>query len=68
MTALLYVLLAIVISVAIWQITSILNLKGTIATEKDNNTQGILFVAFGIFFYGFTRVEIGKEVNSGSSY
>jgi cytochrome c oxidase subunit 2 len=52
MTALLYVLLAIVIGVAIWQVASIFNLKGVIATEKDNNTQGILFAAFGIFFYG----------------
>ena len=60
MTALLYVLLAIVISVAIWQITSILNLKGTIATEKDNNTQGILFVAFGIFFYGLMIFSFWK--------
>lgn len=52
MTALLYVLLAVVIAVAIWQIASIFNLKGVIATEKDNNTQGILFALFGIFFYG----------------
>ena len=47
MTAILYILLAIVIAVAIWQVTSIFNLKGAIATEKDNNTQGILFALFG---------------------
>lgn len=52
MTAFLYVLLAIVVAVGIWQITSILNLKSSIASEKDNNTQGILFVVFGLFFYG----------------
>ncbi|MBK5210412.1 MAG: cytochrome c oxidase subunit II [Flavobacteriaceae bacterium] len=52
MTALFYILLVIVIGIAIWQIISIFNLKGAIATEKDNNTQGILFAAFGIFFYG----------------
>lgn len=52
MTALFYILLAIAIGIAIWQIISIFNLKGVIATEKDNNTQGILFVVFGIFFYG----------------
>jgi cytochrome c oxidase subunit 2 len=52
MTAILYVLLAIVVAVGIWQITSILNLKSAIATEKDNNTQGLLFVVFGLFFYG----------------
>jgi len=52
MTALLYILLAIVIAVAIWQVTSILNFKSVIATEKDNNIQGILFAVFGVFFYG----------------
>jgi cytochrome c oxidase subunit 2 len=60
MTALLYVLLAIVVSVGIWQITSILNLKSSVATDKDNNIQGILFAVFGLFFYGlmiFSFVE-----------
>ena len=52
MTALLYILLAIVVAVAIWQVTSILNFKSVIATEKDNHTQGILFAVFGVFFYG----------------
>jgi cytochrome c oxidase subunit 2 len=52
MTAILYVLLAIVIAIAIWQMTSIFKMKSVIATEKDNNTQGILFALFGIFFYG----------------
>ena len=47
-----YILIALVVAVAIWQITSILNLKSVIATEKDNNTQGILFAVFGVFFYG----------------
>jgi cytochrome c oxidase subunit 2 len=60
MTALLYILLAFIIGVAIWQITSIFNLKGAIATEKDNNTQGILFVAFGIFFYGLMIFSFWK--------
>ncbi len=60
MTALLYVLLSIVVAVGIWQITSIFNLKGSMATEKDNHTQGVLFVVFGLFFYGlmvFSFVE-----------
>ncbi len=60
MTALLYVLLAIVICIAIWQITSIFNLKGAIATEKDNNTQGILFALFGVFFYGLMIYSFAK--------
>ena len=53
MTALLYVLLAIVVGVGIWQIASIFNIKGAIATQKDNNAQGILFAVFGVAFYGF---------------
>ena len=60
MTALLYVLLAIVVAIAIWQITSILNLKGVIATEKDNNTQGIIFALFGVFFYGLMIFSFWK--------
>jgi cytochrome c oxidase subunit 2 len=60
MTALLYVLLAIIICIAIWQITSIFNLKGVIATEKDNNTQGILFALFGVFFYGLMIFSFAK--------
>jgi len=60
MTALFYVLLAIVVAVAIWQVTSILNLKGVIATEKDNNTQGILFAVFGVFFYGLMIFSFWK--------
>ena len=52
MTALLYIFIAIVIAIALWQITNIFNLKNVIATEKDNNIQGILFALFGIFFYG----------------
>ena len=60
MTALLYVLLAVVLAVAMWQITSILKLKSAIATEKDNNTQGILFVAFGVFFYGLMIFSFWK--------
>src|SRR5680860_193469 len=60
MTALLYILLAFIIGIAIWQITSIFNLKSVIATEKDNNTQGILFAAFGIFFYGLMIFSFWK--------
>ena len=60
MTAILYILFTIVLAVAIWQITRILNLKGVIATEKDNNTQGILFVAFGVFFYGLMIFSFWK--------
>lgn len=60
MTALFYILLAIAIGIAIWQIISIFNLKGVIATEKDNNTQGILFAAFGIFFYGLMIFSFWK--------
>lgn len=60
MTALLYVLLAIIVAIAIWQITNIFNLKGAIATDKDNNTQGILFAVFGVFFYGLMIFSFWK--------
>ena len=60
MTALLYILLAIVVAVAIWQVASILNFKSAIATEKDNNTQGILFAIFGVFFYGLMIFSFAK--------
>jgi cytochrome c oxidase subunit 2 len=60
MTAILYILLAIIIAVAIWQVASIFNLKGAIATEKDNNTQGIIFAIFGIFFYGLMIFSFWK--------
>jgi cytochrome c oxidase subunit 2 len=60
MTALLYVILAVVVAVAIWQVASIFNLKSVIATEKDNNTQGILFALFGIFFYGLMIFSFAK--------
>jgi cytochrome c oxidase subunit 2 len=60
MTALLYVLLAVVVAVAIWQVASILNLKGAIATDKDNNTQGILFAVFGVLFYGLMIYSFAK--------
>ena len=51
MTAILYILLAIVIGVAIWQVANIFKLTGSVATNKDNNTQGILFAIFGVAFY-----------------
>lgn len=51
MTAILYILLAIVIGVAIWQVANIFKLTGSVATNKDNNTQGILFAVFGVAFY-----------------
>lgn len=53
MTAILYILLAIVIGVAIWQVANIFKLTGSVATNKDNNTQGILFAIFGVAFYAF---------------
>ncbi len=60
MTALLYVILAVVVAVAIWQVASIFNFKSVIATERDNNTQGILFALFGIFFYGLMIFSFAK--------
>ncbi|WP_196885764.1 cytochrome c oxidase subunit II [Aureivirga sp. CE67] len=51
MVALFYILIAIAIATGIWQLTSIFKLKDVVASEKDNNLQGILFGIFGIFFY-----------------
>lgn len=46
MLALFYIFIAIAIGVSIWQITRILNLRGVIATDKDNEKQGKYFLVF----------------------
>jgi cytochrome c oxidase subunit 2 len=51
MLALFYIFIAVAIGVSFWQITRILNFRSVIATDKDNNTQGKLFLGFGAFFY-----------------
>jgi len=51
MLALFYIFIAVAIGVSFWQITRILNFRSVIATDKDNNTQGKLFLGFCAFFY-----------------
>ena len=40
MLALFYIFIGVAIGVSFWQITRILNLRGVIATDKDNDRQG----------------------------
>lgn len=51
MLALFYIFIGVAIGVSFWQITRIMNLRGVIATDKDNDTQGKLFLVFTAFFY-----------------
>ena len=51
MLALFYIFIAIAIGVSFWQITRIMNLRSSIATDKDNATQGKLSLAFMAFLY-----------------
>ncbi len=51
MLALFYIFIAVAIGVSFWQITRILNLRDVIATDKDNDTQGKLFLVFGAALY-----------------
>ncbi|TVZ56108.1 cytochrome c oxidase subunit 2 [Lutibacter sp. Hel_I_33_5] len=51
MLALFYILIAVAIGVSFWQITRIMNLRGDIATDKDNDTQGKLAILFTVGFY-----------------
>ncbi len=51
MLALFYIFISVAIGVSFWQITRVLNLRSVIATDKDNDTQGKLFILFGVFIY-----------------
>lgn len=51
MLALFYIFIGIAIGVSFWQITRIMNLRSSIATDKDNATQGKLALVFMAFFY-----------------
>ena len=51
MLALFYIFIGVAIGVSFWQITRILNLRGVIVTDKDNDRQGKYFILFGIFIY-----------------
>ena len=51
MLALFYIFIGVAIGVSFWQITRIMNLRGVIATDKDNDAQGKYFLVFTAFFY-----------------
>ncbi|MFL0063070.1 cytochrome c oxidase subunit II [Tenacibaculum maritimum] len=51
MLALFYIFIAVAIGVSFWQITRIMNFRDVIATDKDNDTQGKLFLGFLAFLY-----------------
>ncbi|NJN50108.1 MAG: cytochrome c oxidase subunit II [Polaribacter sp.] len=51
MLALFYIFIGVAIGVSIWQITRILNLRESIANDKDNAAQGTYAIYFMVFFY-----------------
>lgn len=51
MLALFYIFIGVAIGVSFWQITRILNLRGSIANDKDNAAQGKYAIAFMAFLY-----------------
>lgn len=64
MTVFLVILVLLLFSVAVWQMNRIFQLARTkpigyadIATEKDNNSQGYLMIAFLVFIYLLTIVS-----------
>lgn len=51
MLALFYIFIAVAIGVSFWQITRIMNFRGVIATDKDNEKQGKYALGFLAFLY-----------------
>ena len=51
MLALFYIFIGVAIGVSVWQITRILDFRGSIATDEDNAAQGKYAIAFMAFFY-----------------
>lgn len=51
MLALFYIFIGVAIGVSIWQVTRIMNFRSVIATDKDNEFQGKMFIGFTVFFY-----------------
>jgi cytochrome c oxidase subunit 2 len=51
MLALFYIFIGVAVGVSIWQITRIMNFRSVIATDKDNNFQGKLWIGFAVFLY-----------------
>lgn len=51
MLALFYILIFVAVGVSIWQITRILNFRGSIANDKDNAAQGKNAIYFMVILY-----------------
>ena len=51
MLALFYIFIGVAIGVSFWQVTRILDFRGVIATDKDNDKQGKYAIYFMVFFY-----------------
>lgn len=51
MLALFYIFIGVAIGVSVWQITRIMNFRSVIATDKDNNFQGKMWIGFAVFLY-----------------
>ncbi len=51
MLALFYIFIGVAIGVSVWQITRIMNFRSVIATDKDNNFQGKMWIYFAVFLY-----------------
>lgn len=51
MLALFYIFIGVAIGVSFWQITRILNFRGSIATNEDNANQGKYSIYFMVFLY-----------------
>ncbi len=51
MLALFYIFIAVALGVSFWQITRVMNLRGVIANDDDNNKQGKIALGFMAFLY-----------------
>ncbi len=51
MLALFYIFIAVAVGVSFWQITRVMNLRSSIANDKDNDKQGKIAMGFLVFLY-----------------
>ena len=51
MLALFYIFIGVAIGVSVWQITRIMDFRGSIANDKDNAAQGKYALGFMAFLY-----------------
>jgi cytochrome c oxidase subunit 2 len=51
MLALFYIFIGVAVGVSFWQITRMMNFRGSIANDKDNDKQGKYAIGFLVFLY-----------------